>query len=56
MTAVLIVVGLLIYFVPSFVANAKHSARTGAIFAVNLFLGWTFIGWLVALICVGVNA
>lgn len=38
----------LLYFLPSFIGHRKQ-AFVG-IFLVNLFLGWTFIGWIVALI------
>jgi hypothetical protein len=38
----------IIYFIPSFWAMDKRN--TGAIFALNLFLGWTFVGWVGALI------
>lgn len=42
-------VGLLIYFIPSIVATIrKHNNRNPII--VNLFLGWTFFGWVIALI------
>jgi Superinfection immunity protein/zinc-ribbon domain len=41
-------VGLFLYFVPTFVGKDKHNA--GAIFALNLFLGWTLVGWVVALV------
>ena len=38
-----------IYLVPTFVAMARqHHAIS--VFFVNLFLGWTVIGWIVALI------
>jgi hypothetical protein len=47
---VLFVLGLGIYFVPSIVAsNRMHRNRT-AIFVLNLFLGWTLLGWVVALV------
>jgi Superinfection immunity protein len=36
------------YFIPSFVGFKKRNFS--AIFVLNLFLGWTFIGWIVALI------
>ncbi len=39
---------ILLYFLPSIIARGKRDA-TG-IFLLNLFLGWTFIGWLIALI------
>lgn len=43
----LLVIGA-IYFIPSFVACGKRNA--GAIFVLNLLLGWTGLGWLGALI------
>jgi type VI protein secretion system component VasK len=36
------------YLWPSFVAIAQRQRRPGLIFALNLFLGWTIIGWIVA--------
>ena len=39
---------LAIYFLPTILA-ARHPNST-AIFALNLFLGWTFIGWVMAFI------
>jgi hypothetical protein len=38
---------LLLYFLPSIIGRNKADA-TG-IFLLNLFLGWTFIGWVIAL-------
>ena len=40
-----------IYFLPSIIAGLRGKANGGAgVFLVNLFLGWTLIGWLVAFI------
>jgi hypothetical protein len=39
---------LLLYFVPTILARHKTDAL--GIFLVNLFLGWTVIGWVVALV------
>ena len=36
-----------IYFLPSFIA--RHRQSFAAIFLFNFFLGWTFIGWIIAL-------
>ncbi|MGH3430833.1 MAG: superinfection immunity protein, partial [Mycobacteriales bacterium] len=47
---VAIAVGLAMYFLPTLVAMLRHKKNAGAIFALNLFLGWTFLGWLGALI------
>jgi hypothetical protein len=41
-------IGFLIYFIPSFVGWNKKNIN--AILTLNIFLGWTVIGWLVALI------
>ena len=48
--AVLITVLSLFYFLPFAIAFNKRRANTGAIFALNLFLGWSLIGWVVALV------
>lgn len=41
---------LIIAFAPTFIALARQHHNSLAIFALNLFLGWTVIGWIVALI------
>jgi hypothetical protein len=46
----LAVVALALYFVPSFIAVNKNKRNKNAIFALNLLLGWTFVGWVVALV------
>jgi hypothetical protein len=38
------------YWVPSIVAFARHVRGAGQVVVVNLFLGWTVIGWIVALV------
>lgn len=43
-------VGIFIYFFPSFVAYYRGKKNTTAIFILNLFLGWTIIGWVIALV------
>lgn len=47
--AILIVL-LILYFVPTVVAASRGHRQAGAIFALNLFLGWTLIGWVAALV------
>lgn len=44
-----LLVGILIYFFPSAIAQGRHVPNVGSIFVINLFLGWTLIGWVVAL-------
>jgi len=40
----------LFYFLPFAIAFHKKRVNTGAIFALNLFLGWTLIGWVISLV------
>lgn len=42
--------GLFIYFIPSLVANKRQHIQKTSILLLNIFLGWTFVGWVVALI------
>ncbi len=39
--------GFALYFLPTLIARNKHNANSVAV--INLFLGWTFIGWIIAL-------
>lgn len=54
----MLIVGFLIYFLPTIVALSRGHLSALAIFLLNLFLGWTLIGWLLALIwsCTGNTA
>ena len=38
------------YFLPSILAFARNKRDTLAIVILNFFLGWTMIGWVVALV------
>lgn len=44
------VFGLALYFLPTIIALARRRHNTLAIFLLNFFLGWTFVGWVVALV------
>ena len=46
---VLVIIAVL-YFVPTFIATGRKAKRDAGIFLVNLLLGWTLLGWVVALI------
>jgi Superinfection immunity protein len=37
------------YFLPTIVAAARHVRNAASVFVLNLFLGWTLIGWVIAL-------
>jgi hypothetical protein len=41
---------LALLFLPTLVAKSRNHPNTLPIFLVNLFLGWTFIGWVVSLV------
>jgi len=43
------VLGLSVYFFPVALASHRKCKATAGIAVVNIFLGWTFIGWVVAL-------
>jgi len=45
-----ITVGVLVYLLPYIVAGSRRHHNRAAIFALNLFLGWTFLGWVIALV------
>lgn len=43
------ILGFCIYFLPTFIAfKRKHSSKYG-ILIINLFFGFTFIGWVISL-------
>jgi hypothetical protein len=39
-----------IYFLPTIIALARGKQNAVAILALNLLLGWTFIGWVVSFV------
>jgi ABC-type transport system involved in cytochrome c biogenesis permease component len=39
-----------IYFFPTLMAFLNRHHNTAAIFILNLFFGWTLLGWVAALI------
>ena len=44
----LLIIGACFYFLPTIIGFRKRNA--GAIFVLNLLLGWTIVGWIVALV------
>ena len=51
MTSLLaLIVSTLLYFLPTIVAVKRHRHNVLAIMALNVFLGWSVIGWVVALV------
>jgi hypothetical protein len=43
-------VSITFYFVPTFVALERDHHQLWPILLINLFLGWTFLGWVGALV------
>jgi hypothetical protein len=43
------------YFLPSIIALAKSKRDKLAIFLLNFFLGWSVIGWIIALVWAAKN-
>ena len=49
----LVVVGIALialHFLPGIVATRRHHPNALAIWLINIFFGWTLIGWVIALV------
>ena len=44
------IISLVIYFLPFIIALMRNHSQKVAIFFLDLFLGWSFVGWVVALV------
>lgn len=44
-----IFIGVIMYFIPAITAYEKKKRNKQSILVINIFLGWTVIGWVVAL-------
>jgi hypothetical protein len=47
-TVVVLLIGVLVYFLPSIIAVVRR-VDSPSVLAINLLLGWTGIGWIVAM-------
>ena len=47
---ILLIIILCLYFLPAIIASRRRHNNGGAITVLNLFLGWTLLGWIIALI------
>ena len=45
-----VIIGAIIYFIPTIIAFKKSRDNKISILALNLFLGWSLIGWVVSLV------
>ena len=41
---------LICYFIPSMIALSRNHPQKLAIFFLNLFLSWSFVGWVISLV------
>lgn len=49
MVALAVTAAIIIYFFPSIVAISRSVPNAGSVIVLNVFLGWTFIGWVMSL-------
>ena len=49
MSALIVVLLVAAYWAPSITAAVRRVPNTGSVIVVNLFAGWTVVGWIVAL-------
>jgi len=45
-----VTVVLISYFIPTIIALTRKHRDVMAIFVLNLFLGWSLIGWIISLV------
>lgn len=46
----LLLLGVAVYFLPASVAMGRDHKNVNSITVLNLFLGWTLLGWIIALV------
>ena len=46
----LVIVLIALYWTPTIVAAARHVRNVGQVAILNFFLGWTLVGWVIALV------
>lgn len=47
--AVMVIAAISAYFIPTAVALARNH-KTAQVFVINLFFGWSLLGWVIALV------
>ncbi|MDH5426375.1 MAG: superinfection immunity protein [Gammaproteobacteria bacterium] len=47
---IFLVISVLVYFIPAWVAASRKHHNAKAIFVTNLLLGWTLFGWVASLV------
>lgn len=50
MIAFVIILSVAVYFFPWIIAASRNHHQRSSIIVLNLLLGWTFLGWVIALV------
>lgn len=50
MGLLILLIAIAIYMAPTINAHNRRHRNTAAIAALNILLGWTFLGWVAALV------
>ena len=50
LSLIFIFVVLPLYFLPTILANRRDHPQFQGLLVANIFLGWTFLGWVVCLV------
>ena len=48
-TIITVLIAAALYFTPAIVAFSRRVPNTGSVVVIDVLLGWTVIGWVVAL-------
>lgn len=46
---ILVLIGIILYFLPAVNGYCRGHHNAGPILIINLFFGWTLLGWVIAL-------
>ena len=48
----IVLILITLYFIPSIIAIKKKHKDLSKILMINIFLGWTIVGWIISLVIV----
>jgi len=46
----ILIIFLALYFLPTFIAFGRGKVNALSVLLLNIFLGWTLVGWVVSLV------
>ena len=50
MEVIILALAVAVYFLPSIIALKRDHRNAMVILCLNIFLGWTFLGWIASLV------